>query len=299
MMIVPDSMRLKTLLILALAVAVSWPAHSKDAAGHPLLLDARYLKENHPLEHTVFIDVRSEVEYGEGHISGAVNIPITRLFSRETRPDLVVSINEARSIFGNAGIDMSTPVALYDSGNFIDAARAFWVLELYGHEKVSLIDGGYPALLNLDFPVTTEVDKIEPKQFIPTVVPERLSTMLSVRLAIDDSETVLLDARSEEEYSGKKSHSQRKGHIPNAINIPATRNFGVIGEYARLRSDTELNALYSPIEDNKRIITYCNKGKESALTYFVLRKLGRNVSAYDGSWYEWGNDLQLPIAESQ
>jgi thiosulfate/3-mercaptopyruvate sulfurtransferase len=45
------------------------------------------------------------------------------------------------------------------------------------------------------------------------------------------------------------------------------------------------------------VITYCNRGKQSALTYFVLRKLGYKVSVYDGAWLEWGNDDQLPISQ--
>ncbi|WP_455220866.1 sulfurtransferase [Kaarinaea lacus] len=286
-----------TIFLATLACAVVLPAHGKNTLNQNLLISAPTLKEIIPRRQAVILDVRTEVEYSEGHLEGAINLPITRLFSSESRSGLVISINDARTIFSNAGIDMSTNVVIYDNGNFVDAARAFWVLELYGHQKSSLLDGGFPAWVNANYPVTTQIPTVESKKFIPTVVPERLSTKLSVRLAIDDTNTVIIDARTEKEYIGKESRSERKGHIPNAINIPAMENFVVTDEYSRLRSDEELVALYSPVADKQRVITYCNKGKDSALTYFVLRKLGHNVSAYDGSWFEWANDFQLPVAE--
>ena len=288
-----------SMIFLALSIAIVLPAHGKNVIGDELLMRALDLKQLYPLEQTVILDVRTEVEYSESHLEGATNIPIARLFSSESRSGLVISIKEAQTIFSNAGIDKTTNVVIYDNGSFVDSARAFWVLELYGHKKSSLLDGGFPAWLNANYPVTTNVVVIKPKKFVPTVVPERLSTKLSVRLAIEDKETAIVDARTEKEYSGKESRSPRKGHIPNAINIPAMKNFVVTDDYSRLRTDEELTALYSPIEDKKRIITYCNQGKDSALTYFVLRKLGHDVSAYDGSWFEWSNDSQLPVIDSQ
>ncbi|KRT60270.1 sulfurtransferase, partial [endosymbiont of Ridgeia piscesae] len=63
----------------------------------------------------------------------------------------------------------------------------------------------------------------------------------------------------------------------------------------KLKPLSELRALYAGIGQNKRIITYCNRGKQSALTYFVLRQLGYEAAAYDGAWFEWSNDSTLPI----
>ena len=104
---------------------------------------------------------------------------------------------------------------------------------------------------------------------------------------------MIVDAREAEEYLGIKSDSRRYGHIPGAINIPYEKNFTDDG--TALRPFSELAKVYGGIDRNKKVITYCNKGRHSALEYFVLRQLGYDVSAYDGSWYEWGNDMQLPI----
>jgi thiosulfate/3-mercaptopyruvate sulfurtransferase len=57
-----------------------------------------------------------------------------------------------------------------------------------------------------------------------------------------------------------------------------------------------LEPLYRELIGDRSVIAYCNKGKQSALTYFVLRNLGYDVAAYDGSWHEWGNNPNLPIS---
>lgn len=271
------------------------PASVLSNDNTDLLVSVDVLVHKSRSNELVIIDVRSSEEYDSGHITNAVNIPVATLFSNGDRPDLVVSLNEAKYLFGNAGIDRHTDVVIYDSGNFIDAARAFWVLELYGHTRSALLDGGYPAWTDLNLPVSTISYNNKPKTYIPTVVPGRLSTKLSVRLAIDDHKTTIIDARPEQEYKGKNVKYSRAGHIPNAVNIPAMNNFSVSNGVALLRSDNELASLYSTIDKSNRIITYCNKGKDSALTYFVLRKMGFNASAYDGSWFEWSNDIGLPI----
>lgn len=271
------------------------PASVLSNENTDILISADVLAEKSRSNGPVIVDVRTADEYDSGHIINAVNIPIASLFSNRDRPDLVVSLNEAKTIFGNAGIDHHIDVVIYDSGNFIDAARAFWVLELYGHTRSALLDGGYPAWTDRNLPVSTISHRNKPKKYIPTVVPDRLSTKLSVRLAIDDHKTTIIDARPAQEYKGKSVKFSRGGRIPSAINIPATNNFSVSNGVALLRSDNELASLYSTIDKSNRIITYCNKGKDSALTYFVLRKMGFNASAYDGSWFEWSNDIGLPI----
>ena len=149
------------------------------------------------------------------------------------------------------------------------------------------------AGLDAGLPVDDSPVHPGPRQFLSHIRPARLATKLGTRLAVDDPGTVLVDARAADEFNGKKSSSSRNGHIPGAINIPYEANFTPDGK--TLRSFKELESIYGDIGHDKKIITYCNKGRHSALTYFILRQLGYDVSAYDGSWFEWGNDPRLPI----
>ena len=241
----------------------------------------------------VVLDTRPREAYLKQHIKGAVSLPVWDTFGESPRADLAAPISKIQALFSAAGIDQQTRVVLYDDGEMINAARVFWILEMHGHRRVLLLSPGFRGWQAAGLP--TDAEKVQPRlrQFLSHVAPDRLATKLSTRLAIDDSNVVIIDARSEAGYNGKKSDARRKGHIPGAINIPFERNFTPDGK--SLLPFKELEAIYSGVSRDKKIIAYCNKGRHSALTYFIMRQLGYDVSAYDGSWFEWGNDLQLPI----
>jgi len=254
-----------------------------------------WLKQRLSDKNIVVLDVRDRDAYLSGHIKGAVNIPVDRTFSSNSPKDRVANISYIQKLFGDAGIDAATGVVIYDNGEYINAGRTFWVLEVYGHKKAMLLNGGYPAWLKKQYPVTEVETKPAPKQFVAAIQPQRLATRLHTLLATEDDSKLILDARTAAEYSGKVSKSARAGHIPSAISIPWKRNFKDVGGISTIKSFEELRQVYQDIDKSKKTITYCNKGKHSSFTYFIMRELGYDVSHYDGSWYEWGNDADLPI----
>lgn len=281
-------------LILLLMLTVMGAAAEPDQ-GASLMVDAHWLKQNLADKSIVVLDVRDREEYLSGHISGAVNIPVAASFSPTPPRDRVANIGYIQKLFGDAGIDAGTRVIVYDNGEYINAGRIFWVLEVYGHPRVMLLNGGYPAWLKYEYPVTRVEARPEPKQFVAAIQPQRLATRLHTLLATEDDSKLILDARTSDEYTGKTSKSARAGHIPSAINIPWDRNFHDVDGIPTIKSFDELQQIYKNIDKSKKTITYCNKGKQSSFTYFILRQLGYDVSHYDGSWYEWGNDPELPI----
>ena len=271
------------------------------ASNHPLQLppgfvvDVTWLLQNYKNDSLVVVDVRKPTTYTNGHISGAVNIPVQSTFSSKSDNEIVAPISHIQDLLSNSGIDNETNIVLYDDGEYVNAARVFWVLEVYGHKKVGILDGGFPVWELKSLPISNTHTKRQPKTYVPTIVPEILSTKFSTRLAINDENKQIIDARSKDEYSGRKSITERFGHIPKAINIPSSLNYKNINGINIIKTIDELNGIYKNIDSSKKVITYCNKGKESALTYLILRRLGYNVSAYDGSWLEWSRDPTLPV----
>jgi len=247
----------------------------------------------------VILDVRPAEQYLAGHIDKAISLPVSITFHIPPRNDLRASLSTIRKRVSAAGIDNNSHVVVYGGGNAIDAARMVWVFQSSGHTQIALLNGGFPAWQKAQHAISTRTIVPTPKQFIPSAAPEHYATKLGTRLAINNGRMTIIDARPQAEYEGRESLGLRYGHIPNAINIPFSRNFTVKDNIKYLKNKDELKKIYSFIDKDKTAITYCNRGKQSALTYLILRNLGYNARAYDGSWHEWSQDPTLPIITPQ
>lgn len=262
-----------------------------------LLTDAKELAARLQQPDLLIIDARKKEDYLAGHIDGAISIPVDDTFDSNSRSGLLAPVSTIQQIFSEAGVNNSHQLVIYDNGELLDAARLFWIFEVFGHQKISILNTGFPVWQGKGLPVSNVAHQLPRTHYLPAVKSDRLATTFSTRLALEDDNKTILDARTEAEYQGLESKAQRFGHIPTARNIPSDSLFQDIDNNKQLRPLEELQALYSDVDKESRVITYCNKGKAASLTYFVLRNLGYDVAAYDGSWFEWGNDRALPIVE--
>ena len=240
----------------------------------------------------VIIDVRSPAKYKASHIKNSINLFVDDTFSKGKRTDLVAPLSQLAKLFGHSGLTKKSKIILYDDGNFIDAARMFWILEIFGAKNVSILNIGFQSWTLRGNPITSLSRKLPSTDFIPSVSPTKVATYLSVRKVLDNEDHSLIDVRPEKEFLGIESVTGEYGHIPTAINIPFTLNLD--NETSKLLSKSNLLDLYTNFDPSKPVTVYCNKGKQSALSYFVLRYLEYDVSAYDGSWFEWGGMQNLP-----
>lgn len=265
------------------------------AGEQKIVVDLDWVQQKIHDTSVLLIDVRPAHKYHSSHITNAVSMPMLTTFSRSGRTDLIASIPFLQRLFSNAGIDNNRHIILYsdDHQGFFEAARVFWVLESFGINNVSVMNGSFSEWERKGFSVSKIAAQVSKTNIIPNINPHRIATLLSVRASLNKSSHILIDARPPEHFNGLKSKTGLYGHIPGAINIPATSNLTADG--IRHLPLKELNTVYKNIEKNKITTTYCNTGKYSALTYLSLRRLGVNVRAYDGSWYEWSLNPNLPI----
>ncbi len=237
------------------------------------------------------IDVRYESDYTNGHIPGAVNFPVELSFQHNR----IVSIRRIRTLLRNLGIHNSDRLVIYDDGHLRDAAHVFWMLETYGHEDIVVLDGGLPAWKKADLAISYSNVKYPVSNYVPTITPLHLTTKLGTRLALKNPNVTIIDSRLESEFRGEESKASRTGHIPNSVNINAGNSIDKSQGISKLKPVAQLKKLYRDIDKSSEVITYCNRGKDSALNYLIMRSLGYKSSVYDGGWLEWGNDYQLPI----
>ena len=58
----------------------------------------------------------------------------------------------------------------------------------------------------------------------------------------------------------------------------------------QIKQFPQLRELYKGLDPSKGIIVYCNSGRRSAFSYYILRLMGfETVYTYEPSWKEWGN----------
>lgn len=249
----------------------------------------------------VEVDVDTEA-YGEGHVEGALAWSWTaQLQDPLTRNVLAQADFEA--LMARSGIANDTHVVVYGDNNNWFAAYALWLLELYGHERCSLMDGGRVKWLGDSRPTTSAVPAITPTSYRATAArPGRRAYRDEVLGAIGGP-VRLVDVRSPAEFAGTviappgvSESAQRAGHIPGAVNVPWAR---AVNEDGTFRGIDELRTLYAGagITGDGDTIVYCRIGERSAHTWFVLTHLlgYTNVRHYDGSWTEYGSLIDVPI----
>lgn len=275
-------------LILSILFATVLFSSQKDI---PAIVPAKWLQDNISNSKVIVVDLRDEEKFKKGHIKGAVNIPaLKKLFDDKF---FMPKLQFLKETFSNAGINKDSLVVAYDGGDFLWAARLYWILETLGHKNVGLLKVGYKYWEKNQLPTSTKIVQVKKSNFIPRVDSSKVKTKLSTLMSI--GKKTIIDGRKKTHYDGDKSLAKRFGHIPTAKNYACTQNYQATDFGNQIKDFKVLKKIYKDLPKDKEVILYCDGGAEAALNYIVMQELGYKVSVYDGSWLEWGNDKSVPI----
>ena len=245
--------------------------------------------------------------YDVGHIPGAQKIDWHQDLNDPVQRDYV-SREQFEALLRAKGIDETKTVVLYGDKNNWWAAYAFWVFRLFDfpESRLRLLDGGRAKWEQEGRPMTTEVPRYpETRYTAPERSDARIRAFFADARAHMEAGRPLIDVRSPDEYTGKKTHmpeypqegTLRGGHIPTARSVPWARAANPDGSF---KPADELRAIYegeAGLRPEQDVIAYCRIGERSSHTWFVLTHLlgYDRVRNYDGSWTEWGNMVRAPI----
>ena len=238
-------------------------------------------------------------EYDESHVPGAVFVDWTRDITDpdDPVPAQVAPPERFADLMGSLGIGDGTHVVVYDHAGGQFATRLWWALTYYGHDLVSVLDGGWNRWTTEGRPTTAEVPDPAPATFTPKTRPGWRREAEDVLAASRTGEALVLDARDAGQYTGAVTRGEgRPGHVPGARHLHADGLFGPDGTF--LPDDDleeKLREAGVPEDREAPVVAYCNGGVAATVPLFALHRLGYgNLANYDGSWNEWGARKDLP-----
>ena len=287
-------------LILIWTFLLTTAAHSSE-----FLVSTDWLEKNLNNTKLHIIEVSTDTGvYERGHIQGAVNIKWHTDLVDPVKRDIASKENLQKTL-QSLGINNDNTIVIYGDNNNWFAAWGAWVFDVYGIKNVKLLDGGRKKWETEKRPLTPVATSVKTGNILLSNANNTLRAKLPdvVEVANKKSNTILVDIRSPDEFSGKifappgfAETAIRAGHIPGAVNVPWASAVAPDGTF---KSKEELKKIYGAVgvDEKKPIITYCRIGERSSHTWFALKKiLGYEVRNYDGSWTEYGNSVGNPVA---
>jgi thiosulfate/3-mercaptopyruvate sulfurtransferase len=244
----------------------------------------------------VVLDARPAEDFSNGHLPGARSLDIFGVSLIDTRPDpLKAFLWIIEHLIASRGISDEDRVVVYDRISGERAARIFWFLEFFGHDRVHVLDGGFQAWEASSRATTRDAQVARPGAFHARPDTTRLATADDILQRLGKPGTVIVDVRSEEENQARRVRSRRGGRIPGAVHLEWKNNLTPDGTF-KPPADLEDQYRTLGVTADTEVIPYCQGGYRSANTYLALRLIGQpRVRNYLGSWGEWGNREELPI----
>ena len=276
-------------------VSTAWLAAEIGKPDLVVLDCTKYLPNEAPLD--------GRTEFRKAHIPGALFLDLDEVADQDDPlPHMVPTPARFAKVIGALGVGNGTRVVCYDQKGLHGSPRGWWLLRLFGHDKVAALDGGLPKwraegrATEAGAPATPA-----PAVFVPDLNTQRLAGIGDVKRIVAGGETgtTVLDARSKGRFDGTAPEPRPglpSGHMPGAVSLPFTELLAADGT---MKDPAALRAIFAArgADGARRLVTSCGTGVTACvLALGALRAGLPEPAVYDGSWTEWASRPETPKA---
>ena len=212
-----------------------------------------------------------------------------KIFGRHPLPEK----NDFLNFLKSNGVNNNSHLIAYDDSDGVYASRFWWMLQMIGHNNVSILNGGIDSWKRSGKLLDKKIGSVKKGNISfkgSRVFEWRLPEVKAwVSAKHKDEIAIVIDARATERFKGLSEPIDKKaGHIPGAINRPFTENLGSDGKF---KSALDLEKEYKKLIGNSNpanIVHMCGSGVTACHNLFSMELCELTGSSlYVGSWSEW------------
>jgi thiosulfate/3-mercaptopyruvate sulfurtransferase len=242
----------------------------------------------------------AQAQYRHAHIPGALFFDIDAIADTESvLPHMAPGTARFERMIGALGVSADHRVVFYDQKGVFSAARGWWLMRLFGHERCAVLDGGLPKWCREGRAVQAG-DGAAPAtaKYRASLNSRRVRGLGDILENLQSRREIVLDARSADRFHARVPEPRagvRGGHVPGSRSLPFTE---LLSSEQTLLPPEQLRALFKArgVDERSAVVTSCGSGLTAAVLNLGLEVAGLPMGAlYDGSWSEWGARTETPI----
>ena len=240
-------------------------------------------------------------DFSAGHIPGAVFWDIDAIADpASSLPHMMPDEATFERHMNSLGISNDHHVVVYDSVSMMTSARVWWALRAFGHDRVSLLDGGAVKWRAEGRALSADAAEIGDTSFKAGFIPAMVRSLDDVRANLDTGAAQVLDARSAGRFAAAEPEPRpecRSGHIPGSFNLPFNTLIDPATSTIRPAAELSASLAEAGIDSARPVVTTCGSGITACVLALAMHLTGKDdVAIYDGSWTEWGSRTDTPVA---